>query len=294
MKRFALACILAAGCAPTTNYRYTGLVPAARPLAWDGRTAPAGSLRLEGAAEFSTIHENLTPQIHDTALHIPNATLEGAAMIAIVPGFELGGRFAYSPYEWSQESAVGTLPLLNDPAAWGIGPEMHVTVPLDHDERWALGIAANVMNYQVPYAKWQLNMGCTPSPTCIAGYTLVEQKSEGHVTLNLAAYPSVSLGKRGELGHVFGGLSAHTGFKNDGFTDMAQNGSGIQDAGLIFVLGAGYGVNFQNVLASAMLALPLTSGSSPVNYGVGGFVTVGTAIELWEQPSHVRAAGDAP
>jgi hypothetical protein len=273
-----------------TNYRYTGFVPAARALAWDGRTVPAGSLRLEGAADLSTIHENLTPQIHDTALHIPNETLEGAAMIALVPGFELGGRFAYSSYLWSADSALGTLPLLNDPAVWGIGPEMHVTIPLDHETRWAFGIGANIMSYQVPYAKWQLDMGCMPSPTCQQGYSLVEQRSEGHVALNIAAYPSVALGRHGELGHIFGGLGAHSGFKNDGFTNMNQNGSGIQDAGLIFVLGAGYGIHFQNLLASIMIAQPLTSGTSPVSYGVGGFLTLGGAVELWEP----HTPGSAP
>src|SRR5262249_11052338 len=48
------------GCTPPPSaYRYTAVVPAARPPAWDGRTATDGSLRLDGTATHTTTIENL-------------------------------------------------------------------------------------------------------------------------------------------------------------------------------------------------------------------------------------------
>ena len=145
------------------------------------------------------------------------------------------------------------------------------------------------MRYEVPYAEWKLeSMGCTPSATCVtdflsnAQYSLYDERSESHLTLNIAVYPSVNIGRYGEYGHVFGGFSVHTGFKNDGFTDTAQNGSTIQDAGLIFFAGAGYGINVDIVRLSAMATVPFTDGGSPVNYGFSGFLTAGVDLELWE------------
>ncbi len=85
--------IAAAGCVPQSTYRYTALVPAARPLSWDGRTTRSGLLRLEGTAVIESIRRELAPQPHDTALYAPRATLEGAAAIAVTSGLELGARF---------------------------------------------------------------------------------------------------------------------------------------------------------------------------------------------------------
>jgi hypothetical protein len=274
---------------PPTPYRYTGLIPAAKPLAWDGRTAKEGTLRIEGTLDQNWIDRNVAPQIHDTALHVPNTTVEGAATLAVNRYIEVGARATYANYDWSDVTANGTMPLPSRPSTWGIGPEIRVAFPFDRRQQWALGLAANFMRYEVPYAEWQLaTTPCTPSATCQtdflsnAQYKLYDERSESHYTLNIAVYPSVNLGPHGEYGHVFGGFSVHTGFKNDGFTDMAQNGSTIQDAGLVFFGGAGYGVKIDIVRLSAMATVPFTGGDSPVNYGFSGFLTAGVDLELWE------------
>ena len=286
-------------CTPSTNYRYTGLVPAAHALAWDGRTAADGSLRLEGSMAQSTVRRDIVPVRGDTALRVPNTTLEGAAFLAAVPNIELGVRYAYAAYAWSEPSAEGTMSLPSHPSVWGIGPEIRAAIPFDKRKRFMVGVAANVMRFDVPYAEWQKTPACMLGPTCAfdtyagdAGtyYKLVDEKSEAHFTLAIAVYPSLLLGQDGEYGHVFGGFAVHSAFKNDGFTDTSSNGSTIQDAGLLFVMGAGYGIAFEPFRLAAMLTLPTTTSSSPVNYGMGGFFTVGVDLELWEskEARHAR------
>ena len=44
----AVASLLVACAPPPTTYRYTGLVPTVRPIAWDGRTPDGGSCRSTG------------------------------------------------------------------------------------------------------------------------------------------------------------------------------------------------------------------------------------------------------
>src|SRR5580658_6704479 len=82
-------------CSPTTTYRYTAMTPSVRPLAWDGRTAKAGSLRLEGTFAASTVHENLFPQIGDTAVNVATKEFSGLAALAVTQGVELGVRGSY-------------------------------------------------------------------------------------------------------------------------------------------------------------------------------------------------------
>jgi hypothetical protein len=276
-------------CTPDAPYRYTALVPAAHPLAWDGRTAKDGELRVEGTIGGNSIGQNAAPQLHDTALHVPDVTLQGALFLAVAPGLELGGRYTYSSYAWSEISAAGTPPLPSHPSVSGFGPELHLSVPLDKRKRFALGLAGNLMNYTTPYAEWQAVSSCAPGPTCfvdtstIGGnspYSLFAERSETHWTTNIAIYPSMNVATDSSAGHAFAGLSAHTGFKNDGFTNAGQNGSTLQDAGLIFFFGAGYGIDLAPAHLAAMIALPLSS--SPIAYGLTGFLSLGADIELWE------------
>jgi hypothetical protein len=287
----AAGALLLVGCTPpATPYRYSAVIPAAHALSWDGRTVNDGHLRLEGTLTVNTVEQNVAPQLHDTAVRVPDETLEGAAAIAIVPGLELGARYSYAAYAWTEDSAAGTLPLPSHPSVWGVGPEVRFTIPLDRYKRFALGFAGNALDYTVPYAEWTKET-CAPGPTCLvvpvpAGgtttYGLTDERSESHWTLSFGVYPSFALGDDEEYGHVFAGFSAHTGFKNDGFTDTPSTGSTIEDAGLIWMLGGGYGITLEPLKLSAMVSLPFTSQSSPVNYGVTGFFTAGVDLELWE------------
>jgi hypothetical protein len=286
----AFACGLASvlGCAPQTPYRYTAMVPPVRPIAWDGRTARPGTLRLEGNLAANDVIENLAPQVGDTALLVPKATAGGAALLTVTSGFELGVRGEYAAYAWNIPSAVGTMPLPNRPSVWGIGPEFRGAFPLDKQKKFALGFAANVMHYNVPSAEWVLTgpgstastSPCVPSPTCVYGYQLASQMTEGHWDVSLGIYPSYGFGKGGEYGHIYAMLGAHTGYSNEGFTNVAYNGSTLS-TNIVFLTGFGYGVELSPFHVAVMIIKPLTDGDSAVNYGFGSMLTAGLDLPLW-------------
>ena len=289
-----LAAASLAGCAPVTAYRYTALVPAARPLAWDGRTGQQGSLRLEGTLAKATVERNYAPVEHDTAVHVAEVMVEGAAALAVTSGFEIGVRAAYAQYAWSVPSAVGTEPLPSHPGSWGIGPEVRGTIPIGKARRFAIGLAGNAMNYDVPYAEWSRTgpdspngqtTPCAPSPTCTVDssgthYALFSERSEGHWTISFGVYPSYAFGEHGEYGRIFALLGGHTGFQNDGFTDRPTNGSTVKTTGPVWMAGAGYGIELDALHLGALLYQPL--GESTIAYGPGGMLTVGLNVDLWD------------
>jgi hypothetical protein len=287
-----LAVLLGApsGCAPTTSYRYTAFAPAVRPLAWDGRAAAGGTLRLEGTITHSNVETNYAPQIHDTALFVPEWTAEGSAMLAVTSEIEVGVRGSYAAYQWADPSAAGTMPLPSEPGTWGVGPELRVAVPFDKDRRFALGVAANIMRYSVPYAEWSLTgpqspngqtVPCTPSSTCVNGYSLYDQQTESHLVYSFGLYPSIAIGDRGEYGHAFAMIGGTNGFKNDGFTDKPTNGSSVDVIGPVWLVGAGYGFSYDALRVSGMLFRPFTNSDSAVNYSFGFQLNVGVNIDLW-------------
>jgi len=296
-------------CNPETPYRYTALTPAARPIPWDGRAAPAGQLRIEGAISKGTIFQKELPQIHDTALNVPGVTAEGSISIAPIKGFEMGIRGAYSAYAWSQPSIDGTEPLPSHPAVWGVGPEFKGTIVIDKRRRFAIGLAGNVMRYETPYAEWQLtgpntadgqSVPCAPSPTCTVDpatlndshYSLFAEKSESHITASFGVYPSFDFTGTGAYGHLFAILAGHTGFENDGFTDKAQNGSTLTGYLFIPIVGAGYGIDVDPVRASVMIYEPITTYASPVYYGPAVMASLGFDIDLWHSKEDDTPRGE--
>jgi hypothetical protein len=288
---FSSFALLAAGCSsPNTVYRNSALAPAAHPLSWDGRVAEEGRLRLEGTLTRTAVETNLDPHLHDTALHVPTATVEGAATLAISREVELGARVAYASYAWSQTTAVGTPPLPDHPSVSGFGPEIRVAIPLDRQRRVTFGFAGNFMSYSTPYAEWQ-RCPCAPGSNVFvdtsgfggnAAYGLVRQASESHWAASIAMYPSVNITEDGRAGHVFGGLSAHTTFKNDGFTNTGSNGSTLESDGFTAFLALGYGVEFEPLRLSALVALPISDGGSAVSYALAGFLSIGVDLALWD------------
>ena len=301
--RFAAAIWFLFGCDPTTTYRYTALTPAARPIPWDGRAAKGGNIRVEGTLSKNTVFQKALPQLHDTALNVPEMTAEGSISIAPIRGFEMGIRGAYSAYAWSQPSIDGTEPLPSHPALWGIGPEFKGTVTFDKKRKWGLGFAGNIMRYEVPYAEWSLSgpgatngdtTPCAPSATCTvdpltldnAHYKLFAEKSESHITVSFGLYPSFDFTGDGEYGHVFGILGGHSGFENDGFTNTPQNGSTLSAYLFIPIVGAGYGIGAGPVHGSAMIYEPITTYDSKVYYGPGAMLTLGVDLELWDSKTN--------
>ena len=291
------------GCNPETPYRYTALTPAARPIPFDGRAAKGGTLRIEGSISKDTVYQKFDPQIHDTALNVPEMMAEGSISIAPIKGFEIGVRGSYAAYSWSQPSIDGTEPLPSHPAVWGIGPELKGTINIDKRRRFAIGLAGNIMRYETPYAEWSLTgpnssngelTPCAPSPTCtvdpqtqnFAHYKLFDEKSESHITVSFGVYPSFDFTGDGEYGHIFAILGGHTGFENDGFTDSAQNGSTLSGYLFIPIVGAGYGIDVHPVHASVMIYDPLTTYASPVYYGPSAMGTIGVDIDLWDSSSN--------
>jgi hypothetical protein len=298
LARFALLVVAVTGvaavtgCVPDTTYRYSAVVPAARPLAWDGRTARAGTLRVEGTLTDSPIGQNLFPKEHDTAVLVPQWTMEGAATLAVTSNVELGARVAYASYDWMQASAAGTMPVPGSPSSWGLGPELRGTIPLDKQHRFAIGLAGNLMQYQTPYAEWQLGTCSASSPSCVTApawdsgvfgndqYTLVASKNESHWLYSLGAYPSYAFGDHGEYGHAFALLGLTSGLGNDGFTNKPQNGSTIHGTTLVLV-GAGYGFSYEMLHVMGMLYRPFYDASSEIDYGFGFQLGVGVNLDLW-------------
>jgi hypothetical protein len=293
-----LTSLLLLGCeAPLQTFRYTGVTPAARPLAWDGRASKAGSLRLDGSMTQETVIQNRTPVLHDTALFVPEWTAEGSAAIAVTDEVEIGLRGSYASYDWATTSAAGTMPLPSKPSTWGVGPELRVAIPFDDKKQFVLGLAANLTRNQVPYAEWSLTGAsspngvltpCTPSRTCVEGapgnyYVLHDERSESHLTYSLGVYPSIAFGDNAEYGHAFLLINATNGFANDGFTDTPTNGSSIRVTGPLWILGAGYGISVDWVHAAGSVFVPITDEQSPVNYGVGFQLTLGANLELWSK-----------
>lgn len=302
-----VALIHITGCSPSTQFRRSALVPAASLVEWDGRTAPRGSLRVEGAVSAVGVERNVLPQPGDAALHVPTVMLHGAAAIAATNGLELGARYSYGAYDWSSESAEGTVPIRSGGATWGLGPELRGTIRFGKEGAFALGLVANYLFYSVPVAEWERDSSCIrlTTPSCYTdafttsgetGYRLRNQDTKSTAALAFGIYPSFApVG--GKYGHVFAGIGAHSGFKNDGFSNNV-NGAVLEGAGLIFLVGVGYGIKIDMFRAAAMLDFPLTNVDSPVNYTtLGGFVTIGVDIPVFgahEARTDVSPAPPAP
>lgn len=289
----ALAWLVVSGCTPpSTPYRYTGLTPAAKPLPFDGRTAPDGSLRLSGTLAAGDVYEKPYAELHDTALKVPEITSEGSLTVAPVRGFELGVRGSYAAYRWAQSATTGTMPVPSRGGTWGFGPEAHGEVRFGRARAFGLGFGLNALWNSVPYAQWNRvgtdQAACSATVPCAVDqnnvrYALFTEARETHLTFQGALVPSYMFGSAGEYGHVFLSLGFTTGFQNDGFTNKAQNGSTIASSGLLFVPAVGYGAHlFDLVNVSAMIYRPLTGFDSPVQYGAGGLLTFGIDFELWE------------
>jgi hypothetical protein len=273
-----------AACTPTTEYRRSAFVPAVRPIPFDGRTAEAGTLRLEATYTNSSISENLAPQVGDSALIVPKSTMEGSAMVAVSPHAELGIRAMYADYSWTQVSADGTMPIPGAGASTGYGPEIRLSFPIGHDG-FALGVAGNLMLYHVPYSEWQLSTTCTPSPTCLSTgggtYGLIDTRGDDPMVYNLGLYPSYAF-NGDKYGHLVGIIAATEGFSNDGFSNTAANGSTLNSVGPIWIVGLGYGLSRDWGRFSANLYKPLTDSGSPANYGFGFQISLGVNLELWK------------
>jgi hypothetical protein len=234
------------------------------------------------------IATNLFPQIHDTALWVPEWTGEAAILIDVSSRVQLGLRGAYAAYDWARATAVGTMPVPGAPGSWGLGPELRAAFPIDRERHWAIGIAGNFMSYQVPYAEWTLTgpnsttgtPACVPSATCVNDYTLYDTRSESHWVYNLGVYPSYAIGENGQYGNVVALLGATSGFKNDGFTNQPTNGSTVDGVGPIFLLGLGYGFHYDVMHATVLLYRPVTDSGAPVVYGFGGQLALGVDFDI--------------
>ena len=272
MKRI-LPFVLLAGCAPITEYRYTGMTPAARPIAWDGYPSHAGELHGDVTITHTAVNENLFPQIHDTALNVAATTVEGNASITPVRGLDVGLRWSYASIQWTEPTAVGTMPLPAGTNLFGIGPEIRGAFFCDHEKHFAIGLAASAMLYQIPWAAYQLGGN-------VDGYTLINTGTDSDWTLAVGVYPSYSFGPDGRYGTLFGLLGAHTSFKNDGFTNTYSNGSTITQDGFVPLVGAGYSIHAPYFHVGAMFYVPFTMDST--SWGPGMMLTMGIDLPLWK------------
>jgi hypothetical protein len=278
------------GCAPQTPYRNAAFVPSARPLAWDGQTAGEGKIRADGTISHGGVLTDLLPTVHQSALHVPETTVEGSAGIGIHENVEIGARVSYAAFAWTEKSAVGTPPIPKRDSIFGWGPEIRVSFPLDKKKLFNIGAAANFMFYDLPYARWaRTNTGTAPctnsnADLCVdywsaATYKLVDEGSQERLVVNLSLSPSFTFDPR--FGHAFLLLGAHSGFQNDGFATK-PNADALSGNGLVFMVGGGYGINIEHIRISGLLYKPITSYKSAVNYSWGGMITAGIDFDIWE------------
>lgn len=289
---------LLGGCTPSSQYRYTGMVPAARPIPFDGRTAEKGTARLEGSMTHEIVQEQQVPALHDSALHVPETTLEASGVYSIHDHVELGMRFSYAHYAWTGGTAVGAPPIPDRPSQIGAGPEMRFTFPLDREQRWAIGLAWNLMRYSLPSAEWERTASCAPGPRCyrdpltsspdVTYYSFRQTTAESVWLLNLSGLLSFAFGDRGDLGHVFGGFAFHPTFGNDGFTDTTSSGGKIEQKGWLPIATAGYAIRLHPARLGASLFLPIGGDERSVTYGFGGQLTVG--VELGGPEKQAKSA----
>ena len=284
MRRLAaLAGLLSIGCAPVTLYRYSALTPAAKPIAWDGRTPRAGFVA-EGSLGTSTLFENYFPKLHDTAVWVAKHSLEGTVAVVPVEGFQVGLHGSFADYAWAEPSATGTMPLPSRPNLFGMGPDIRVSIPLDREGHAGIGLAAEMLIYSIPYARWQLG-GVPGRPgTSFGGYTLTDFGSETHFVFGGGGYPSYGFGRRNRWRRVLGVLRPTTGFSDDGFTNTPRNGSTIATYALP-IGGVGYGADFDFVHVNAMTFVPISrTDGSGVGYGPGMMITIGFRVGAWSEP----------
>ncbi len=276
---------LSTGCTPTSAYRYSGMVPAARPIAFDGRTAEKGTARIEGTLTHENVVTNDLPVLHDSAIHVPETTVEGALTYAVHDHVELGARLSYAHYAWTRPSSLGAPPLPDRPAQIGVGPELRLAFPLDRGKRWVFGAAFDLLHYTLPTAEWELTSSCTTSPKCYVEthsfdgapryYAFRQQTNESVWLANVSMLLSYAFGPRSEFGHLFAGLAFHPTFTNDGFTDVATAKGQVEQKGWLPIAVAGYGVRLSPARLSASLFLPMGGDSTTIRYGLGGQLTLG-------------------
>jgi hypothetical protein len=276
--------VMVAGCgvAPQSKYRYSAAIPAAKPLAWDGRTAKRGSLRLEGSYQSTSVQENLTPALHDTAVHVATKTVHGGAFLAVTNAIEVGLRVSYSSESWMTASSVGTMPLGKDRDLFGAGPEIRISIPIS--KRFNLGIAGNQMFYSLPISAWVLDDTCTQNRTnrCYDGYRNTDNTKKEAMAFNLAMYPSFALDEQHRFGHIFFGWSGHTSYKNDGFTNQEATTAedSLSETAMVHFMSAGYGLVHKSLRASVMLSAPIGNNNN-IRYGSTLSLTLGGQFHLF-------------
>ncbi len=273
----ALAC---AACTPDVPYRYTGVTPAPRPIAWAGRGTGAGDIHATGSLATGAIVTNYSPQIHDTALYVPRTSAEAAVTYEAVRGLEIGVRANLALRRWSDATAIGTPPMPGNAATWGVGPEIRVWFPLDDRKRFGIGLAGNLQIQQVPWVRFA-RQPCVPAPDkCFSDstpdgrvtYALDETGTDTDFVFNAGIYPSVNLHPSGRYGRIFLYAGVAEGFSNDGFATQSRSGSTIS-TDIVPMVGLGYGFDYEALHVSLMTFAPLRT--SPVGYLPGAVLTLG-------------------
>jgi hypothetical protein len=296
----AFASLVLAGCAPASPYRHTALAPSAQLPSFDGRTAPEGTLRVEGSVYAKGIVQDLLPQLGSTALWTPAFEANGTLALAVSDSVELGVRGAFAHGSWLTTSAVGTPPLGSERAYVGVGPELRATFFNRGGRGFALGLVLGAVASRVPTASWQrLSAPCSDPATCytdptslgLGNYRLTKTGNEDVLTTSAFLYPTYAFGEG--YGHVIGAFGVTSNFKNDGFSN-SPNGSPIEPAALVPVAGFGYGVSWHGARLSALGYVPLKASGEGVNYGPGAVVTVGGDLSLWKNEPPPPAPGYAP
>lgn len=284
-----VAVCLATACAPQTKYRNTAVVPAARPLAWDGRTAGRDSFRVEGSlalegglADTDGVLQTV-PEVGGTAVRVPETSLDGLVGIGLGEHVELGLRGSYAAYAWTRATTRGTMPIPSRSSLWGMGPEARFAFPIG--DFVTLGGAANLVYYRVPIARYErvdetcshFSDGTIPTySTQDCQYDLVDEGSQTTGAFSGALIVGINLDRAHEYGHFVASLSFAETFENDGFSDETSSSAKVSEDGLIPFLGGGYAFHADPLRASILGYFPVRS--AEIEYGPGLILSVGAVF----------------
>jgi len=295
-----LASVALAGCTPDSPYRHTALAPSSHVPSFDGRTAPEGTLRVEGSFYAKGIAENHRPRMGDSALWTPTLEANGTLALAVSDSVELGVRGAFAHGSWFTTSAEGTPPLASERAYLAFGPELRATFFNRGGRGFALGLLLGAMASRVPTAAWErTTSACTDPSTCftdplafgVGTYRLLRTGTEDALVTSGFLYPTYAFGEG--YGHAVGALGVTSNFKNDGFSE-SPNGKPIEPAGPVPVVGFGYGLTWHGMRLLGMWYAPLKTSGEGVSYGPGAVISIGGDLSLWKNEPPPPAPGYAP
>jgi hypothetical protein len=208
---------------PATTYRRSALIPS--------KIGGMGiSPMIKGESEFSAALSaadvvTKTPSKGDPALHVAQVNAVGQLRHALSDSITIGGQLQGAHRSFSEPNAEATPPLRED-LAWGVGPNISISLPIAQKLTLGASVALTYMN--VPWASWEIK-GRDPCGTCQAtdprpNYTLYDSGRDSHWLYRGSLGPVFTFNRHL---NVFGGMVLQNSMTNIGFDNTLREGSTI-------------------------------------------------------------------